>query len=205
MNYCLKGTPYIYQGQEIGMTNIKMNGLEEYRDVEVFNSYKELVEDRKVLSKEEFLEGCYKEARDNNRTPIQWDDSVNAGFNEGHETWIKVNPNYVDINVSKQENDPNSILSFYKELLRIRIHSEYSNTLVYGEFEHHLKENDKVFVYTRTLDKNLCVITNMTNEKVEINNPFEVDKVILSNYNKHLSRGHLVLEPFEAILIEVGK
>ena len=203
MNYCLKGTPYIYQGQEIGMTNIKMNGLEEYRDVEVFNSYKDLVEERKVLTKEEFLEGCYKEARDNNRTPIQWDDSVNAGFNEGHETWIKVNPNYLDINVKNQQDDPNSILSFYKELLRIRKHSEYSNTLVYGKFESYLNENKDVFVYTREEDKKLCVISNMTNKVVEIDSPFIVNKVILSNYKKELNSRHLVLEPFETILFEV--
>ena len=204
MNYCLKGTPYIYQGQEIGMTNIRMDSLEEYRDVEVFNSYQDFVVEQKKLSHDEFLEGCYHEARDNNRIPVQWDDGVNAGFNEGHETWIKINDDYKEVNVKKEENNPNSILSFYKELFKIRKHSEYKDTLVYGEFKSYLDDDPEVFVYTRSNDQyTLGVITNMTNQEVSINLPFESNKVILTNYDKKVVNQKVTLKAYETILCEV--
>ena len=204
MNYCLKGTPYIYQGQEIGMRNIKMNSLDEYRDVEVFNSYNDLVIERKVLSHEEFLEGCFKEARDNNRTPIQWDDSVNAGFNEGHETWIKVNENYSEVNVKKELEDENSILSFYKKLLRIRKDARYVDALVYGEFDAHLVDDVNTFVYTRKGQENtLGVVCNMTSKSVTLTLPFDVKDVILTNYKNKTYGRVLTLEPYESFLCEV--
>ena len=204
MNYCLKGTPYIYQGQEIGMRNIKMNSLDEYRDVEVFNSYNDLVVERKVLSHEEFLEGCFKEARDNNRTPIQWDDSVNAGFNEGHETWIKVNENYSEVNVKKELEDENSILSFYKKLLRIRKDARYVDALVYGEFDAHLVDDVNTFVYTRKGQENtLGVVCNMTSKSVTLTLPFDVKDVILTNYKNKTYGRVLTLEPYESFLCEV--
>lgn len=203
MNYCLKGTPFIYQGQEIGMTNIKMD-LEEYQDVEVINSYKDFVLDRKMLSKEEFLEGCYKEARDNNRTPLQWDDSINAGFNNGHKPWIKINENYVDINVQSQEKDEDSILCFYKKLLDIRKNSKYSSTLVYGEFNSYLDDDKDVFVYTRRDENNsLMVVTNMTNREIEVSLPFEIKEIILSNYQNNHKENKVKLKPYESFLSRI--
>ena len=102
MNYFLKGTPYIYQGQEIGMTNIKIKDINDYDDVEVHGFYKEYVLDKKVMTYDEFIKACNKEARDNNRTPIQWDDTINAGWNQGAKPWLKINPNYKKINVKNQ-------------------------------------------------------------------------------------------------------
>lgn len=203
-NYCLKGTPYIYQGQEIGMLNIKMNSLEEYRDVEVFTSYKDFVLDLKMITHEEFLEGCYKEARDNNRTPVQWSAGVNAGFNSGAEPWIKINENYEEINVSKQIDDPNSILNFYKKLFEIRKNSKYRDVLVYGEFDAFDEENPNTFIYTRTLNNiRVAVIANMTNVSQKVLLPFDFSNIILSNYSSILKDSDFELKPYEALLVEV--
>ncbi|MBE6143168.1 MAG: alpha-glucosidase [Erysipelotrichaceae bacterium] len=203
MNFLLKGTPYIYQGQEIGMMNIKMDKLEDYRDVEVYGKYDDLVKTG-LLTHEEFMDGAYKEARDNNRIPVQWDDSKNAGFTTGDTPWIKVHPNYVDINVEKESKDPSSILNFYKKLLSLRKHSEYSPTFVYGKFDSYLDDSTDVFVYSRT-DNNysLGVITNMTNKNVEVELPFKYSKVLLSNYKKDYFSNKLLLEPFESFVVEI--
>ena len=201
-NFLLKGTPFIYQGQEIGMTNIRMNNLDEYRDVEVFGKYNDLVKTG-LLSHEEFMLGAYKEARDNNRIPFQWDSSKNAGFTSGETTWIKVHPNYQEINAEIEIENPNSIFNYYKQLLKLRKNSEYSNALVYGKFESYLNEHPDVFVYSRSDDEvKVGVISNMKNYPVEVELPFEMDKILLQNYDKRYNSNKLLLEPYETI---VGK
>ena len=201
-NFLLKGTPFIYQGQEIGMTNIMMNNLDEYRDVEVFGNYNDLVKTG-LLSHEEFMLGAYKEARDNNRIPFQWDSSKNAGFTSGETTWIKVHPNYQEINAEIEIENPNSIFNYYKQLLKLRKNSEYSNALVYGKFESYLNEHPDVFVYSRSDDEvKVGVISNMKNYPVEVELPFEMDKILLQNYDKRYNSNKLLLEPYETI---VGK
>lgn len=201
-NFLLKGTPFIYQGQEIGMTNIMMNNLDEYRDVEVFGKYNDLVKTG-LLSHEEFMLGAYKEARDNNRIPFQWDSSKNAGFTSGETTWIKVHPNYQEINAENEIENPNSIFNYYKQLLKLRKNSEYSNALVYGKFESYLNEHPDVFVYSRSDDEvKVGVISNMKNYPVEVELPFEMDKILLQNYDKKYNSNKLLLEPYETI---VGK
>ena len=201
-NFLLKGTPFIYQGQEIGMTNIMMNNLDEYRDVEVFGKYNDLVKTG-LLSHEEFMLGAYKEARDNNRIPFQWDSSKNAGFTSGETTWIKVHPNYQEINAEIEIENPNSIFNYYKQLLKLRKNSEYSNALVYGKFESYLNEHPDVFVYSRSDDEvKVGVISNMKNYPVEVELPFEMDKILLQNYHKRYNSNKLLLEPYETI---VGK
>lgn len=201
-NFLLKGTPFIYQGQEIGMTNIRMNNLDEYRDVEVFGKYNDLVKTG-LLSHEEFMLGAYKEARDNNRIPFQWDSSKNAGFTNGETTWIKVHPNYQEINAEIEIENPNSIFNYYKQLLKLRKNSEYSNALVYGKFESYLNEHPDVFVYSRSDDEvKVGVISNMKNYPVEVELPFEMDKILLQNYDKRYNSNKLLLEPYETI---VGK
>ena len=204
-NYLLKGTPFIYQGQEIGMTNIRMEKLEDYKDVEVFGKYSDLVKTG-LMSHDEFMEGAYKEARDNNRVPVQWDDSKNGGFTSKKEGWIKVNSNYKKINVLNEKEDLESIFTYYKKLLKIRKKSEYSNTFVYGKFNAYLEENEDVFVYSRD-DENysLGVISNMVDKKVEIELPFNFNKVILQNYNKEYNSRKLVLEPYECLVVEIKK
>ena len=201
-NFLLKGTPFIYQGQEIGMTNIRMNNLDEYRDVEVFGKYNDLVKTG-LLSHEEFMLGAYKEARDNNRIPFQWDSSKNAGFTNGETTWIKVHPNYQEINAEIEIENSNSIFNYYKQLLKLRKNSEYSNALVYGKFESYLNEHPDVFVYSRSDDEvKVGVISNMKNYPVEVELPFEMDKILLQNYDKRYNSNKLLLEPYETI---VGK
>ena len=204
MNYFLKGTPYIYQGQEIGMTNIKITDVNDYDDVEVHGFYKDYVLDKKVMTYEEFLDGCNKEARDNNRTPIQWDDSVNAGFNKGAKPWLKINENYTTINAASQINDENSIYNFYKKLLSLRKSDEYVNTFVYGKFNEVSPEIKNIFAYIRE-DENhkVLVVTNMKENHEKINLDFKVIKTLLSNYNKEYNSLDITLAPFEAFVVEV--
>ena len=204
MNYFLKGTPYIYQGQEIGMTNIKITDVNDYDDVEVHGFYKDYVLDKKVMTYEEFLDGCNKEARDNNRTPIQWDDSVNAGFNKGAKPWLKINENYTTINAASQINDENSIYNFYKKLLSLRKSDEYVNTFVYGKFNEVYPEIKNIFAYIRE-DENhkVLVVTNMKDNHEKINLDFKVNKTLLSNYNKEYDSLDITLAPFEAFVVEV--
>lgn len=201
-NFLLKGTPYIYQGQEIGMVNIRMDTLDEYRDVEVFGKYHDLVETG-LLTHEEFMDGAYKEARDNNRIPFQWDSSKNAGFTTGESTWIKVHPNYKEINAENERKNPDSIFNYYKKLIELRKSKEYTNALVYGRFDNYIQENEDVIVYSRSdEDVSLAVVSNMKNYPVEIELPFEIDEILLKNYDKNYSSKKLMLEPYETF---VGK
>ncbi len=199
--FFMKGTPFIYQGQELGMTNIKITDINDYDDVEAKGKYNDLVIRDKVLTKEQFLAACNQECRDNNRTPMQWDDTVNAGFNIGHKTWLKVNPNYTEINEKKEENDPDSILNYYKRMIRLRKSDEYAELFVYGEFENVETDDDEVFVYTRTYqNKKVAVISNMGKDKKELKLPFEVKKILLHNYEDCKDE---TLRPYESYVAEV--
>src|SRR5699024_955625 len=131
------------QGQEIGMTNVHFNQIEDYNDVAIRNLYKE--ESEKGTPHEEIMKIIWKNGRDNSRTPMQWDATKNAGFSSGI-PWLKVNPNYTDINVEAQINDPNSIYHFYKKLIKIRNEHE---VLMYGNYELILEEHDQIYAYTR--------------------------------------------------------
>ena len=203
MNYLLKGTPYIYQGQELGMTNPEFASLDEYRDVEVFGFYNEYVVKHKFMTHEEFIAGCKKEARDNNRVPIQWSDGVNAGWNEGATPWIGINPNYKEVNAEKEINDPNSILNFYKKVFRLRKDERYAEAFVYGEFKEHLVEKENVFTFSRQTDNvKVLVVTNMRGNTEEIELPFEIVKTLLSNYDKEYTN-KIILEPYEALVLEI--
>lgn len=204
MNYCLKGTPFIYQGQEIGMTNPVITDINDYRDVEVFGFYKEYVLEKKVMTYEEFLEGCNKEARDNNRTPIQWSGKKNAGWNQGATPWIGINSNYVTVNVEDEQKDPNSVLNFYKKLLELRKSSEYAEVFVYGEFKAYLVDLMDLFIYTRnTNEKRVLIVTNMRGNKIAVTLPFEIKKTLLSTHGKEYISSTLELEPYEAFVAEV--
>ena len=206
MNYFLKGTPFIYQGQEIGMTNIVMNSIDEYRDIEIKGHYQELVLDKKVLTYDEFMKACYQEGRDNNRTPIQWDDSVNAGFNKGATPWIKVNPNYQTINLKAAKKDSNSIYHFYKKLIQLRKNETYKNTFVYGKFQSYLDDLENVFVYTRSdQDNQICIVVNMNRYEETITLPFHIEKVLLQNYESVSKMQTQTLRPYEAFVYTYKK
>lgn len=204
MNFLQKGTPYIYQGQEIGMTNIVIADVNDYDDVEVHGFYNEYVLKHKCMTYEEFLEGCNKEARDNNRVPMQWDDSVNAGFNSGAKPWLKINPNYTEINVTAAEKDPNSVLHFYKKLLALRKSPEYKEVFVYGKYDSIFEDMRDIYAFTRkTSDKKICVVTNMQENIKEVKLPIKIKKVLLQNYDKEYSSNILKLDAYETVVFEI--
>ena len=189
----MQGTPYIYQGEELGMTNSKFT-MEQYRDIETVNMIKDRRE--RGYSDESILASLYAKSRDNARTPMQWDDSLNAGFTTGT-PWLDVNPNYKEINAKSQMEDPDSIFSYYKNLIALR--KEYP-VFVEGDFELVFPENNQLFSYTRTFEgKTLWVLCNFYGDEVSIEIPKELKgekKLLISNYQDVNSEN--VLRPYEA-------
>lgn len=160
----LKGTPYIYQGEELGMTNYPFCSLEECQDVEVFNAYQELVVEKKVLSHEEMMQGICANSRDNARTPMQWNDQENAGFTNGI-PWMKVNPNYQKINAKAQIDDPDSIYHYYQKLIQLR---HTMPIMVYGKYTLLEESHPDLYIYTREYEnEKIIVITNFSENEYE--------------------------------------
>ncbi|AUM95498.1 TPA: alpha-glucosidase [Clostridium botulinum] len=203
MYFMQKGTPFIYQGQEIGMTNVKFENIEDYNDIKTINIYKEKI--KKGIPKEEALKYVWETSRDNSRTPMQWDTTENAGFSK-EKPWMKVNPNYVNINVREQENNLDSILNFYKKIIKIKKKNE---ALIYGKYNLILEHHEQIYAYTRTLEyEKLIVIANLTNKKAKyIYNKEKLNYkgLIISNYpvEKHEDITEIVLKPFEARLYRI--
>lgn len=196
----MEGTPYIYQGEEIGMTNVKFPSIDDYRDIEVKNMWKEYVEHR-GYSPEEFMKAVHYIARDNNRTPIQWDDSENAGFTTGT-PWIGVNPNYKEINVKNTLANKNSIFYYVKELIKLRHENPIA---VYGDFKEYMEDSESLYVYERNFEgKTMLVILNFTGEeqKFEIPEKFKNmnSKLYISNYENTDKFEKNTLRPYEAIV-----
>ncbi|WDU82462.1 glycoside hydrolase family 13 protein [Caloramator sp. Dgby_cultured_2] len=192
-----QGTPYIYQGEEIAMTNVRFPSIEDYRDIETLNWYNEMLQ--KGHHPKELLEAIYKKGRDNSRTPMQWDDSENAGFTKGT-PWIKVNPNYKKINVKKALEDKNSIFYYYKRLIELR--KKYS-VIVYGDINLLFEDDEKIFAYTRHFEgQNLLVLMNFSKDEVEINLPKELlekdMKLLISNYDEEKLQEKMHFRPYEA-------
>ena len=196
-----RGIPFIYQGQEIGMTNNKLDSIDKFNDISTIENYDRAI--KEGFNKEEALKLVNKFSRDNARTPFQWDDNINAGFTEGT-PWLSVNKNYKEINAKSQLNDENSVLSFYKELIQLRKSEKYSEAIVYGDFIPALKKYDNVIAfYRKGIDKNLMVIINYQNKKQMINLE-ERYKVLVNNYKYIESDNNkLMLEPYQGIIVEV--
>ncbi|PRO66147.1 glycoside hydrolase family 13 protein [Alkalicoccus urumqiensis] len=200
MYFLMRGTPYIYQGQEIGMTNIYFDSITEYDDVAAKNLYAE----KEALGKEqEALDNLAVSSRDNSRTPMQWDDSQNAGFSTGS-PWLKVNPNHKKINVEAQRQDDWSILSFYKQMIQLR---RLEPLFVYGSYDLLMEEDPQVFSYIRELEgRSAVVITNLTNKPAvwtagEDVPAVQSDALVLYNYEdtaSHEDTEEIPLRPFEA-------
>ncbi len=194
--HMMQGTPYVYQGEELGMCNAYFDKLEDYRDIESLNAYKELTETCGV-SHEEMMGYLKRISRDNARTPMQWDDSANAGFTTGT-PWIKVNSNYKTVNAKQQTTDPDSVFSYYKELIRLR---HENDIIVYGEYELLEPQNEELFIYTRTWNnEQLMVLCNFTDKDVVI--PAAVmaqipadAQILISN---HVGNLEAVLRPYDA-------
>ena len=191
----LKGTPYIYQGEEIGMTNAHFTDISQYRDIESLNYYNLMR--RKGKPEEEIYESLRRKSRDNSRTPMQWDDTENAGFSEA-DPWISVIPNYKEINTLDRE-DENSIFSYYRKLIRLR---KTVPVLADGSFEALLEEDDRILAYKRrTKEQELYVFCNFFPEEASVDFSLpEGCRCLLSNYNEEIQPGALKLRPYEAVM-----
>ncbi|MDR4945556.1 glycoside hydrolase family 13 protein [Neobacillus cucumis] len=197
--FLMQGTPFIYQGQEIGMTNVQFPSIEDYNDVGMVNYYR--VETEKGRSHDEIMPIIWKQCRDNARTPMQWDASNMGGFTTANLTWLGVNPNYKEINVESQINDPDSILSFYKKLIQLR---KDNPLFVYGTYELLFPNHKHLFVYTRRLGGRKAIVINNFSEKstrmkVPTNVSYTFSELVLNNYDtadKKLRR-ECTLKPYE--------
>ena len=188
----LRGTPYVYQGDEIGMTNVKYPSIEHYDDIETRNAWKEAKEQNKDM--DIFLKGVHRQSRDNARTPMQWDDSKFAGFSST-KPWLDVNANYNKINVELEQNNLDSILNYYREIIRIR---KNNSTLIYGDFLDLEPSNEKLYIYKRwDQQKTYFIVLNFSDDKVQwdINN-FESMRLVISNYKKSVYTK--LVNPWEA-------
>ena len=188
----MKGTPYLLQGEELGMTNMHFTSLDQCRDVEEIGIYKQAVEETGLLTPEQMFACFDNVARDNCRTPMQWDDSQNAGFTTGT-PWLDVNPNYVEINAAAQVDDPNSVFSYYRELIRLR---HEMPIVVYGSYKPLLEDSESIWAYERKLDgQTITVACNWTAKEVPCDLFGDDDKLLIGNYAEHKDG---VLQPYEA-------
>jgi glycosidase len=199
MYFLMQGTPFIYQGQEIGMTNVKFDSIEDYNDVAIKNKYRNGIAEGK--SHEQLMKYIWKNGRDNSRTPMQWNSSENAGFTTGN-PWLKVNPNYKRINVEQAKKDKDSIYHYYKNLIKLRSSNE---VLIYGSYELIAEDHEEVYAYTRSLgQEKVLIITNLFPEETELELPASLSakerKLLLSNYNgsDRKETDKVFLGPYEA-------
>lgn len=199
MNHTLRGTPYIYQGEEIAMTNVQFDRIDDFRDVEIFNLWRKYVVTGK-LDPKTTLAAINKIGRDNARTPFQWDTSTNAGFTTGT-PWIRVNPNYTKINASAALADPDSVFHYYKRLIQLR--HEYP-IIVYGDYTIYLPEDEHLYVYTRQLDGHLLFVAlnfKLGTFKLELPPQLDVSdcQLLISNY-PNTNTIPKALRPYEAVV-----
>ena len=195
--HMMQGTPYTYQGEELGMTNTVFNSVDDFRDLESINAYRELVESGLYTDEDMFPKIAHK-SRDNARTPMQWDASENSGFTTGT-PWIAVNPNYKKINVADQLKREDSVFHYYQKLIRLRKENEI---IVYGNYELLLPDDENIFAYIRTLDnQKLLVVCNFSKSEQKFDfSGYENAKVLISNYNRD-AREDGILKPYEAIVL----
>ena len=198
--HMMQGTPYVYQGEELGMTNCPFNTLDNFRDLESINVFHELTEQGKMTEEDMMAAISYK-GRDNARTPMQWDDSAYAGFSTAN-PWIMVNPNYTKINAKDQVNREDSVFKYYQKLIKLRHESEL---IVYGTYDLILDDDKDIYAYIRTLgDEKLIVYCNFSENtrEVELPEEFVNKKVLISNYSDAKANQKITLRPYEAIVIQ---
>ena len=198
--HMLQGTPYIYQGEELGMTNYPFQSPNDFRDIESINAYKEWCADG-PLSHEEFWPCIIAKSRDNARTPMQWDDTVNAGFTTGT-PWIAVNPNYGEINAKTETANPGSVFHYYKKLIALR---KENPVMVYGKYEPLLEDSEELFVYTRTLaEEKLLVVCSFCDRDTvfAIPDEFAAAHCLISNMENTYNKPEIILKPYEAFVLK---
>jgi oligo-1,6-glucosidase len=199
--HMLKGTPYIYQGEEIGMTNVRFDSIDDYKDIETLNMYNEKV-NQNGEDPAKVMESIYVKGRDNARTPFQWDESEHGGFTAGT-PWIQVNPNYTEINARQAVADENSIYHYYRKLIQLR---KEHPIIVHGRYDILVPEDESIYVYTRTLEsQKLLVLLNFTDEEQGFAVPVELqgkkNEILISNYEASEGYGSVIsLRPYEAIV-----
>lgn len=198
-----KGTPFIYQGQEIGMTDVKYDNINDYDDIRTKNEYKELVDSG--IDSKDALKIVGLSSRDNTRTPMQWDGNLNAGFSKVN-PWIKINPNYININVENQLDDKDSILNFYKQMIKIR---KENKCLIYGDYKLILESHEKIFAYTRILKNDkFLIICNLSDDKSNYEYKklnLTYNNLLLCNYkiSNHQNTTKITLNPWECRLYKI--
>ena len=192
----MQGTPYVYQGEELGMTNGQFSSLADFRDVESLNAYEELTSSGRI-DPDDMLAFLRYKSRDNARTPMQWTAGPNAGFTSGG-PWIGVNPNYRTINAQEQMGRPDSVFRFYQDLIRLRHEHEI---IVYGSYELLLPEDEQIFAYTRTLeDKKLLAVCNLSGRTAHFRLPevFTDGRMLLADMEDTTPAPEMILRPWEA-------
>ena len=192
-----KGLPFIYQGQEIGMENMKFTSVDQIDDISTLDEYQVALNNG--LSEEAALHEVTKYSRDNARTPMQWKNEKNAGFTTGT-PWLCVNPNYKQINVEEQEKREDSVFHFYQELIALRKNKQYENTLVYGDFIPQTQPEEEVMAFVRKDEaQSILVVGNFTEKEKTITLPGKIEKVLLANDNEiRIDGTQLILKPFQA-------
>jgi oligo-1,6-glucosidase len=199
----MRGTPYTYYGDELGMTNIDMPTIEKYVDIDAIGKYKTALAANEDM--EEFMKVLNYSSRENSRTPMQWNDTDNAGFTSGM-PWKKVNPNYKEINVAAQENNPNSVLNHFRKMVKLRKENE---VLVYGDYQIIQQEHPEIYAYTRTLDnQKMLVLLNFTDQDSNISLP-EVNSLndtLINNYEAlTINNNTITLKPYQAAIVSIKK
>jgi oligo-1,6-glucosidase len=198
-----RATPYIYYGDELGMTNIRFTDIADYRDLQTIHTYNRLIKEGGNV--QELLAGQAEVSRDNGRTPMQWNAGPNAGFTGGT-PWLKINPNHANINTEIQEKDPNSVLNYFRRMIQLR---RAEPALVYGRYELLDAENPDVYTYTRSLDgKTFLVALSFSTKggRTIIPDGFEAGAIQINNLEKSpVQGGDIVLEPYQAVVLELQK
>lgn len=201
LNFMLRGMPFIYQGQELGMENVPFASIDEVDDISTHDEYRVALE--AGLSPEEALRAVSKFSRDNARTPMQWTDGRNAGFTTGT-PWLKVNPNYSSINAAAQVKDADSVYSFYKKMIALRKDPGYKETIVYGSLEPVWEERHNLMAYYRKGERTLLVVGNYQREPQEIELPQMYKKALLNNYKDITEdEGVVKLQGYQVLVLEI--
>ena len=202
LNFMLRGLPFIYQGQELGMENVPFTSIDEVDDISTLDEYKVALD--AGLAPDAALKAVARRSRDNARTPMQWSDGKNAGFTTGT-PWLRVNPNYTAINVEKEAQDPDSVLNFYKKLIALRKDPEYKETVVYGALEPFMEERHNLMAYYRKWDKTLLVVGNYQWDEQEIELPGACKKVLINNYPDVVIDGNKIkLHGYQVLVVELA-
>lgn len=190
--HMMQGTPYVYEGEELGMTNVHYSKLSQFEDVESLNAYHEFVDDEKIVDKDSMLKYLSYKSRDNARTPMQWDKTKNAGFTSG-KPWFELNPNYQTINARDQIEDSNSVFSYYKKLIELR---HKSDLIIYGDYELLDPEDEEVFAYKRRYNgETLLVISNFTDKEITRDYGQKDGQLLIGNYDDDKN---MDLRPYES-------